>query len=115
MLELEGELEVWIVDCYSFLGPDTVFWASVRDEQDRASHVCIDRREGSSTRDRLFEGGRHPAKDNVRLIELGAPEEGIIVPLLSRWCDEYAMQGGLHRELFVEELRNALMRIGDSD
>ena len=89
-------------------------WAAIEDSQQRRAHVCIDCRAGSPTRNRIFDRARHPAKPGAVLIKLGAPEEGIVVSLLSCWCDDEETSRR-YREEGIEITRNALIHIGEMD
>lgn len=106
---LGGDLRISYVDAYSH----GVIHAMLEDESGRKISVCIDGREGSPTRYRLFEGARHPRLPEAVLIELGAVEEGIVIPLLSRWLDtdearkEFTSYG-------YEMIQAILIRLGDS-
>jgi hypothetical protein len=84
------------------------------DNQDRGVEVCIDLRQDSPTRNRLFEGGRHPRKSGATLIELGSEQEGIIIPLLSRYLDSDEARKQL-TEYGFELFQDALIRYGDVD
>ena len=41
----------------------------------------------SLTRYRLFQQARHPNQPGAILVELGTPEEAIVIPLLSKYLD----------------------------
>ena len=61
---------------------------------------------------RLFDRAMHPNKPGAVLLELGGPEEGIVIPAVSRWLDadgpkKLGMREGA-RELFM----NAFLRLG---
>jgi hypothetical protein len=93
---------------------DGTVWFSLQDSAGRIAHVCIDGRDGSETRYRLFDGARHPNASDTVLIELGAPEEGIIVSLASILLDS-----GTPKDLGLTEygwdlIRDTLRRIGES-
>jgi hypothetical protein len=104
---LSGDLRVSFVDAYV----DGTIHASIEDESGRGVVVCIDGREGSTTRYRLFQGARHPKMPEAKLIELGAVEEGLVIPLISRWIDSDEARG-----LFTpdghEILQSVLIRLG---
>jgi hypothetical protein len=106
---LGGNLRVAFVDAYG----DGTIHAWLKDEYGRGTEVCIDGRKNSPTRYRLFEQARHPNKRGAVLIELGAVEEGIVVPLISHWLDsdearkEFTPEG-------CEIVRDVLLRLGDS-
>jgi len=72
---------------------DGTIWFSLEDAQGQSAHLCIDGRVESKTRFRLFDLARHPNDENARLVGLGEPEEGIVIPLISNWIDA----GGLTR------------------
>src|SRR5262245_48487916 len=61
--------------------------AALVDSQRHKTQVCLDGRQTSPTRYRLFEQARHPNQPGALLVELGSAEEGVLVPLLSRYCD----------------------------
>jgi hypothetical protein len=75
-----------LADCVGTYSDGTLN-AWIGDKQGRGTEICIDARIGSPTRHRLFEKARHPRKHGAILVELGAPEEGMVVALLSRWLD----------------------------
>jgi hypothetical protein len=88
-------------------------WFEIEDDEGRYAVVCIDGREASRTRHRLFEGARHPDKLEAVLLELGSEEEGIIVPLFSRWLDNSDRMGPVSipagaKEHFIQ----LLLRLG---
>jgi len=93
---------------------DGTVWFSIQDSTGRVAHVCIDGREGSETRFRLFDRARHPKAADAVLIDLGAPEEGTVVSLVSTW-----LESGTPKELGLTEygwdlIRGTLYRIGES-
>lgn len=96
------------VDAY---GDGTVN-ARIIDDQGHQAVICIDGRKGSPTRYRLFEGDRHPNRPGAVLIELGAPEEGIVVPLLSRWLDSDEARKSFTEEGY-ERVRMTVSRLGE--
>jgi hypothetical protein len=100
---------VHLMDAYG----DGTVWASIKDGQGRFTQVCIDGRRGSPTRHRLFEQARHPRKQGAVLIELGAAEEGIIVPLLSHWLDSSGPREFGLTERGKEIIQEALLRLGE--
>jgi hypothetical protein len=106
---LGGNLRISFVDAY---GDGTVH-AWLGDENGRGTSVCIDGRKNSPTRYRLFEQARHPNQPGAVLIELGAIEEGIVVPLLSRWLDSVEARK-CFTEYGYELIRETLLRLGDS-
>jgi hypothetical protein len=83
ILTLNASITVAIADFYA----DGTLWFALRDSEGRRAQVCIDGRELSPTRFRLFDQARHPRKPEAVLIDLGALEESIIIPLISRWLD----------------------------
>lgn len=106
---LGADLRVSLVDAYG----DGTVWARLEDGGGRKAVACIDGRAGSPTRYRLFQGARHPKNPEAVLIDLGAVEEGIVVPLISRWLDSEEAREQLTsygRELIQE----TLLRLGDS-
>lgn len=93
---------------------DGTVWFSLQDSIGRVAQVCIDGREASATRFRLFDGAPHPKKPDAVLIDLGAPEEGTVVSLVSTWLDS-----GTPKDLGLTEygwdlIRGTLCRIGES-
>jgi hypothetical protein len=106
---LGDDARVVLVDGYG----DGTFWASFEDSEGRWATVCIDGRKGSPTRNRLFDRARHPRKPEAVLIELGAPEEGIVVPLISRWLDSDGPRNLGLREEGKEFVQAALLRLGE--
>ena len=108
LAELDAPIQLVLADIY----PDGTVWFALTDPKNRRAHVCIDGREASSTRHRLFDRVRHPKKPGAVLIDLGAIEEGIVVPLVSRWLDSGTPKAlGLH-EYGWEIFRDALIHIG---
>jgi hypothetical protein len=106
---LGSNLRVTFVDGYL----DGTIHAWLEDEHGRGTVVCMDGRKNSPTRYRLFEQARHPGHQGAVLIELGAVEEGIVVPLISRWLDsdvgrKWFTPGGF------EIVREVLLKLGDS-
>ena len=102
-------LRVVLVDFYG----DGIMWASITDDADQLTHVCFDGRANSPTRHRLFQQARHPTKEGAVLIELGEPEEGIVVSLLSHWLDKPEARTNL-TELGWERARDTLLHLGES-
>ncbi len=93
---------------------DGTVWFSLEDSEGRIAHVCIDGREGSQTRYRLFDGARHPNSPDTVLVKLGAPEEGIIVSLASKWLDS-GTPNDLGLTVYGWDLiRDTVLRIGES-
>ena len=92
-----------------------IVWAHLEDGSGNFAHVCIDHRRESPTCHRLFEGARHPRDPQAVMIELGAIEEGIVIPLLSRQLDSWEpWQQGVHEFALKEIIQEALLRLGDA-
>jgi hypothetical protein len=108
VLSLVGSLRVALVDAYG----DGTVWFTIEDSGGRRATLCIDGREGSSTRHRLFDLARHPGKPGAVLLELGGPEEGLVVPLVSRWLDSAGPRELGLTEFGWEIVRDALLRLG---
>jgi hypothetical protein len=105
---LDDSARVVLADAYG----DGTVWFRLQDSDGRYASVCIDGRQGSPIRYRLFDLARHPKKPGAVLLELGGPEEGVIIPLASRWLDS-APPRKLHLTEFGWELiRDTLIRIG---
>jgi hypothetical protein len=105
---LVGPLRVVLADGYG----DGTVWFTVEDSGGGRATLCIDGREGSATRHRLFDRARHPGRPGAVLLDLGCPEEGLVVPLVSRWLDS-AEPGELGLTGFGwEKIRDALLRLG---
>jgi hypothetical protein len=105
---LGDSARVVLADAYS----DGTVWFAFEDGEGRRATVCIDGRQGSPTRYRLFDLARHPKKVTAVLLELGSAEEGIVIPLVSRWLDSAPPRAlGLH-DIGWELLRDTLIRIG---
>lgn len=104
---LSDSARVVLADLYG----DGTAWFSFQDSEGRRATVCIDGRQGSSTRYRLFDLARHPKRAEAVLLDLGAPEEAIVIPLVSRWLDSAESRKQL-TEVGWERLRDALIRIG---
>jgi hypothetical protein len=92
---------------------DGTVWFGLKDSEGRHAIVCIDGRQGSPTRHRLFDQAQHPGKPGAILLELGAPEEGIVVPLVSRWLDSAAPRELGLTEFGWELIRDTLSRLGE--
>jgi hypothetical protein len=105
---LGGNLRVALVGAYG----DGTIHARLEDEHGRGTEVCIDGRKNSPTRYRRFEQARHPNKQGAVLIDLGAPEEGIVVPLISRWLDSDEARRWF-TEMGFEKVRDTLTRLGE--
>jgi hypothetical protein len=113
---LGKELFVEWADAYG----DGTIMVAITDNEGRKTHVCIDGRQNSPTRYRLFEQGRHPNFKGAILVELGSAEEGILVPVLSRWCDsEYKPWNPRtdapreETQLLKQLLKELLLRLGE--
>jgi hypothetical protein len=92
---------------------DGTVWFAIDGADDTFALVCIDGRRDSPTRHRLFDLARHPRKPGAVLLELGAPEEGIVVPLVSRWLDSAPPRKLGLTEYGWELIRSALFRLGE--
>ncbi|MGF1578722.1 MAG: hypothetical protein ACFCD0_05100 [Gemmataceae bacterium] len=112
--QLVAPISVGLVDAYGgWEKNDFVIWAAVEDRYQNRIVVCLDERQGSRTRHRLFEGARLPDRTGAKLIPLGSWEEGVIVPALSRWLDGALMATKrTHQEAFLEMMKYALVGIG---
>jgi hypothetical protein len=113
---LGKDLAVEWLDGYS----DGTIMAAITDSQGRKTHVCIDGRKNSPTRFRLFEQARHPNQKEAVLVDLGSAVEGLVVPVLSRYCDtEFQIRNpkiDAPREetQFLKHLmKEALLRLGE--
>src|SRR5262245_49408335 len=106
---LANDARVSGMDAYG----DGTIWAALQDGQGRCTLVCIDGRHGSPTRHRLFEQARHPRQEGAVLIDLGAPEEGVVVPLLSCWLDSGGARDLGLTEFGKEFIQAALLRLGE--
>lgn len=105
---LNGSARVVSADAYG----DGTVWFAFEDADGHYATVCIDGRRGSPTRYRLFDMARHPKEATAVLLELGCAEEGIVIPLISRWLDSAPPRVlGLH-DVGWELLRDTLTRIG---
>ena len=109
VLALDESARVALVDSYS-----NVHWAMFKDAQGQIAHVCIDRRDGSATKNRLFDKARHPDKPGATLLELGSEEEGIAISLLSRWFDSDEPRKMGIGDLGLEIVRDAFLRLGET-
>ena len=109
ILDLDDTARVVWVDSYS----TKVFWVDFEDSLGRRATVCIDLRKDSPTRNRLFEKAMHPTKPGAILVELGGEEEGIAIPLISRWLDSDEPRKLGIREEGVELVKNAFLRLGE--
>ena len=102
-------LRVEWVDFYS----DLTMHACISDETGQRTEVCIDGRMNSPTRYRLFQQARHPRKPGALLVELGSEEEGIVVPLLSKYLDSGGPKALCLTEYGWELARETLLRYGE--
>ncbi len=102
-------LRVVHVDFYG----DLTMHACLRDDAGQLTVVCIDGRADSVTRYRLFQQARHPRQPGAVLVELGAPEEGIVIPLLSRYLDSGGPKALGLTEYGWELARQTLLRLGE--
>jgi hypothetical protein len=93
---------------------DGTLWFEIDDEQGNCAVVCIDSREQSRTRFRLFEGARHPGRPGAVLIELGSAEEGVVVPALSMWFDSDEARKQFRPEA-LERAIQYLLRLGEPE
>ena len=100
-------LRVKLVDCW----PEGSIWAVIQDSANQQSVVCFDGRETSRTRYRLFEGNKHPRRPNARIVELGSPEEDLVIGRLSRWYDSDGFWRGGYWPDFREMVQEALLRL----
>jgi hypothetical protein len=94
---------VALADAYHSGG---VFWFDLEGDGGTAV-VCIEGREGSPMRYRLFQGARLPDRPEAVLIDLGSEEEGVIIPAISRYVESDDAQRWLivyGRELITEYL-----------
>jgi hypothetical protein len=89
--------------------------ACLSDEAGQRTAVCIDGRKNSPTRYRLFEQARHPNQPGAALVELGAPEEGIVIPLLSKYLDSGGSKALGLTEYGWELAREILLRFGEPE
>lgn len=106
--ELGPSAKVVFVDRYS----DGTLWWVMEDAEGRRATVCLDGRTGSPMRFRLIEGTRHSKHPGGRVLDLGCPEEGIAVPLISHWLDSQHPKGAI-TEHGIELVRDGLLRLGE--
>jgi hypothetical protein len=92
---------------------DHTLHARISDEAGQQTSICIDGRNNSPTRNRLFQQGRHPNKPEAVLVELGSPEEGIVIPLLSRYFDSHGPKASGLTEYGWEFAREILLHHGE--
>ena len=113
---LGNSVRVRLFDRYGNWDDGFLLWWAVEDDHGQRTYVGLDDRKGSPTRYRLFEGVRHPGKDGCVWITLGSVEEGVVVPLISRWLDssEAWQQARRFRayEEFLEYAQKALVQLG---
>lgn len=109
--KLTGTLHVRVVSAYGS-PPSITFWAWIEDDGGNRAAVCIDGREGSATRYRLFDQARHPKKDEAtaKLVALGSPEEDLVIGLLSNWYDSKECLQDM-TEYGKELLQDSLLRL----
>lgn len=100
------------VECVDFYGDHTMH-ACIADEAGLRTTVCIDGRVASPTRFRLFQQARHPRQQGALLVELGAEEESIVVPLLSTYLDSGGPKALNLTEYGWELAREMLSRLGE--
>jgi hypothetical protein len=100
------------VEWVDFYGDHTMH-ACISDEAGQRTEICINGRKNSPTRYRLFQQGRHPNKPGAVLVELGAPEEGIVIPLLSHYLDSHGPKASGLTEYGWELARETLLRYGE--
>jgi hypothetical protein len=100
------------VEWVDFYGDHTMH-ACIADDTGQRTEVCIDGRSTSSTRFRLFQQARHPHQLGAVLVELGAPEEGIVIPLLSKHLDSGGPKALNLTEYGWELARETLLRFGE--
>jgi hypothetical protein len=101
------------VEWVDFYGDETMT-VVLADANGRRATVCFDGRVNSPTRGRIFERARHPRKAGAVLLELGSPEEGIVVPLISRWIDSGGPKALELSERGWELVKETLLRIGEA-
>jgi hypothetical protein len=106
---LGKDLRVEWVDFYG----DLTMHACIVDGEGQRTQVCIDGRASSPTRYRLFQQARHPRQPGASLVELGAPEEGIVVPLLSCYLDSGGPKALGLTEYGWELAKETLLRLGE--
>src|SRR6187549_97572 len=100
------------VEWIDFYGDHTMH-ACISDEAGQRTAICIDGRKNSRTRFRLYQQARHPAKPEAVLVELGAPEEGIVIPLLSRYLDSHGAKAACLTEFGRDLALEILLRFGE--
>jgi hypothetical protein len=100
------------VEWVDFYGDHTMH-ACISDEAGQRTAVCIDGRKNSPTRYRLFQRARHPNQPEAVLVELGAEEEGVVIPLLSRYLDSHGPKAAGLTEYGWELARETFLRYGE--
>jgi hypothetical protein len=90
-----------------------VMHARLVDEAGQETAVCIDGRADSPTRFRLFQQARHPREPEAVLVELGAEEEGIVIPLLSKYLESGGPKALNLTEYAWELAKETLLRLGE--
>lgn len=100
------------VEWVDFYGDGTLH-ACISDEAGQRATICIDGRKDSPTRYRLFQQARHLNKPGATLVELGAPEEGIVIPLLSRFLDSHGPKAAGLTEYGWELAWETLLHYGE--
>lgn len=113
--DLVEPIDVALFGTYGEWDAGFVFWWRLKDAQDRRTAVSIDDRKDSPTCHRLFQGAKHPDSPEAHLVDLGSEEEGIAIPVLSKWFDlpPKDMMGTRHSEEVLEIVRDAILRIGE--
>lgn len=111
MTSLGKGLRVEWVDFYG----DHTMHARISDEAGQRTEICIDGRKNSPTRYRLFQQARHLNKPGAALVELGAPEEGIVIPLLSKYLDSGGPKALGLTEYGWELAKETLLRFGETE
>ena len=106
---LGRRLHVEWVDFYG----DRTMHACIADDAGQRTQVCIDGRATSPTRYRLFQQARHPNQPSAALVELGALEEGIVIPLLSKYLDSGGPKALNLTEYGWDLARETLSRFGE--
>ncbi len=100
------------IEWIDFYGDHTMY-ACISDEAGQRTEICIDGRMNSPTRYRLFQQARHPNVPGAALVELGAPEEGIVIPLLSEYLDSGGPKALGLTEYGWELAKETLLRFGE--
>ena len=106
---LAEPIRVVLADAYG----DGVVWFALKGACGCAARVCIDGRKLSRSRNRLFDGAKHPNDPAAILMELGGDEEAVVVPLISRWLDSASSRTVGLNEYGWELIRDALLRLGE--